>query len=117
MPSVSIKGRQVQLRTPVSVTSQWETIGILEEFPLRAAGAALGLCAPQVTKARFKGDIREFGGAVVDDLNARGVSITEIREAGQIALGMIAEGLTAAAQEAGVQAAEDFSAPVEPTST
>jgi hypothetical protein len=108
---VTLAGVDVELRQPTSVAARWDAYGAVAQNPARGFAAALGLCwaGPNRPKPRYaahKYDPLSYGGAVLDDLASRGISIAEINGAGLVAWKLCGDGLLSAQE---VAEAEDFS--------
>ena len=108
----TLRGEEVALRTPDSCAAALDVLVAADKNPRRGIAAALGLCWPVFNrKQRRKLKITEdhpwapleatlvkhdfnalaYGGAVLDELMARDLSLEEVSAAGAIALDAVAE--------------------------
>lgn len=111
MTTVHLAGTDIPLKTPTSASARWDVYSAATANPNRAFAAALALCwdgtdKPKARLAAHRFDALAFGGAVLDDLVARGITLPEIIGAGLVAWQMCGEGLITAAE---VEDAENFS--------
>ena len=106
----------VTLRKPISFMSAREVTIAVGTSALRGLGAALGVCwASKPLKATLAGckyDMLAYGGAVVDELIALGVSEGEIYEGGKHALDLV---IAAIPREEEVATAAGFTEGTEPS--
>lgn len=95
--TVKVGDRQVQLSPPASMASRYDLLLAYSKSPTRAAHAALGLCwtGPGRPKAPASYDVCEYGGRVMDELCARGVSPVLSMAAAIAAFNVAIEGLIA----------------------
>lgn len=119
--TVQIGGRDVVLGRPPSVAVAVDVVQALAKNELRGMAAALGICweaggsrSPPAAYKTCGYDALLYGGKVIDQLTARGLALTDWMEAAQLAAVELMA-LVPAAKE--VAAAEDFSAPLEESST
>ena len=110
-PTIAPLGNgQVPLRPPQSLAQCYDLLIAAQTSPLRANAAALGLCwvGPGRPKAKFEATYSAlaYGGQVLDELLARGLTAAEVTTAGVIAYGLVC-GQVVGEQE--VKADEDFS--------
>ena len=115
---VSLGKHSVTLKKPVSFMSAREVTVAIGVSALRGLGAALGVCwASKPLKASLVGckyDMLAYGGAVVDELVAAGVTEAEIYTAGKHALDLVIEALP---REQEVATVEGFTDPQTEPST
>lgn len=106
----------VTLKKPTSFMSAREVTIAVGTSALRGLGAALGVCwgskPLKATLAGCKYDMLAYGGAVVDELVALGVSEGEIYEGGKHALDLV---ITALPREEEVATAAGFIEGTEPS--
>ena len=110
--TVSLGGESVDLKVPASASARWDVYSAATQNSNRAFAAALALCwdGPKPPRARLAGhrfDPLAFGGAVLDELVARGVPLPEVIGAGLRAWQMCGDGLITGSE---VEEAEGFSA-------
>jgi hypothetical protein len=93
--TVQIGDRKVPLTVPASMASRYDVLISYTKSPTRAAHAALGLCwtGPGRPKAAASYDVCEYGGRVMDELCARGVSPVQSMAAAIVAFNLAIEGL------------------------
>lgn len=94
--TVTIGGETWQPRLPKSFTLRQDLILGSASNPRRAAAAALGLCwagksPPTAQYQRLNWDPMAYGGAVMDELVARGLAWDEVYAAGMICLSKVVE--------------------------
>ena len=83
MPTVNIKGQDVELVAPTSVADAYDCLAALGNNTTRGMAAALGLCARGSHKpaARLKShsqaDWLRFGGDVIDHYHKKGLQLDE----------------------------------------
>lgn len=111
MPTHQLGEHEIQLHPPPSMASRWEIFLLGPTNPWRAFGAALAACwkgpgRPTATLARSGWSVAAWGGAVVDELVARGIEPAKVNAVGAVAFGLLSEGLITEEQ---VQAAENGS--------
>jgi len=106
----------VTLKKPSSFMSAREVTIAVGVSALRGLGAALGVCWSgkplKATLAGCKYDMLAYGGAVVDELVALGVSEGEIYEGGKHALDLV---ISAIPREEEVAATAGFTEGTEPS--
>jgi len=106
----------VKLAKPTSFMSAREVTIAVRTSALRGLGAALGVCwTGKALKASLSGckyDMLAYGGAVVDELVALGVSEGEIYEGGKHALDLV---ISAIPREEEVAATAGFTEGTEPS--
>mgnify|MGYP003386358888 CR=1 FL=1 len=99
MPLVRLAGKDIELVVPSSYAARTEVAIAAHTMWRRALAAAIGLCWSAGSdrnpnrKYRYRGDVAEYGGQVMDHLHAIGCPDSEIRAAGAVALGLVNEGL------------------------
>ena len=96
MTTAKIGDLDVTLAAPASMAARYDVLLGSERNRQRAMAAALGLCWQRGDgrpKARYAYDIMAYGGAVIDELGARGVKLRDVLSAGGVALELCAEGL------------------------
>lgn len=104
MPQFVIGTDTVQLRLPPSAIARIELADasrqVNGEIRVRLGAAIVGLCWPPGRgrpRARYEGDLAEFGGAVGDELLERGATRQQIIDAGAACIDELFEhGLPAA---------------------
>jgi len=111
MTTVNLAGTDIPLKAPASASARWDVYSAATANPNRAFAAALALCwdgtdRPRAKLAAHRFDALAFGGAVLDELVARGVPLPEVIGAGLVAWQMCGEGLITGAE---VEEAEGFS--------
>lgn len=118
-PSVTLGGDEIPLHLPGPVALRLDLWSAAGRNTRRATSAALGFSWGGAEPLRAKchrfgdADLLEYGGAVTDELIARGYCWPEIRDAGTTAWALIAESVAPhlempSANE--VHQAEDFTA-------
>ncbi len=116
MPIVKLAGKEVEFVVPASYATRTEIALAAHTVWRRALGAAIGVCWSVGSdrnpnrKYRYRGDVAEYGGAVLDHLHEIGVGDAEIRAAGAIALDLVNQGLV---WEADVEVAVGNSEPAQ----
>lgn len=108
---IKIQNAEIVLSAPSSYSARWDVYSAAASNPNRSFAAALGLCwrgptAPKARLAQHKFDALSYGGAVMDELVARGVPVADIMNAGVQAWHLCGEGLITATE---VEDAENFS--------
>ena len=108
--TVTIGGETWKPRLPKSFTLRQDLIMAIGSNPRRAAAAALGLCwaaknPPSAQYQRNNWDPLAYGGAVMDELVARGLDWGEVYTAGMICLSQLVD---IHISEPEVQEAENF---------
>lgn len=108
--TVTLGGVEVELVAPTSAAARWDVYGAATTNANRAFAAALALCwsgkgKPRARLAAHKYDPLAFGGAVLDELVARGIAVPEVLGAGLRAWQLCGEGLITAEE---VEDAEGF---------
>lgn len=93
--TVQIGDRQVPLAVPASMAARYDVLIAYNKSPTRAAHAALGLAwtGPGRPKAAASYDVCEYGGRIMDELCARGVSPVQSMAAAIVAFNLAVEGL------------------------
>lgn len=115
MIEVTLSGRKVILRKPVSPSAGWEVISLRALSEVAACGAALALCwpapgrgvepPPALFGALASQSIATWGRSAADALLLRGVQLGELMAAGGEAIELIA---TSVLPEEAVAGAEAF---------
>jgi hypothetical protein len=115
---VTLGKHKVTLKKPTSFMSAREVTIAVGTSALRGLGAALGVCwTGKALKASLSGckyDTLAYGGAVVDELVALGVTEAEIYTAGKEALDLVLEAIP---REPEVATVEGFTDPQTEPST
>lgn len=115
---VKLGKHKVMLKKPASFMAAREVTIAVGVSALRGLGAALGVCwASKPLKATLAGckyDTLAYGGAVVDELVALGVTEAEIYTAGKDALDLVIEAIP---REPEVATVEGFTDPQTEPST
>ncbi len=98
MPTHQLGEHEIQLHPPPSMASRWEIFLLGPKNPWRAFGAALAACwkgpgRPAATLERSGWSVAAWGGAVVDELVARGIEPAQVNAVGAVAFGLLSEGL------------------------
>lgn len=96
MTTATVGGVEVALAAPASMAARYDVLLAAEKNRQRAMAAALGLCWQRGEgrpKARYGYDVMAYGGAVIDELAARGVKLRDVLHAGAVALELCADGL------------------------
>lgn len=111
MSTVSLGGDDVALAAPTSTASRWDVYSAATSNANRAFAAALGLCwqgkgKPKTRLAAHKFEPLSYGGAVLDELVERGITVPEILGAGLRAWQLCGDGLITAQE---VEEVEGFS--------
>jgi hypothetical protein len=113
---VTLGKHKVTLKKPASFMSAREVTIAVGVSALRGLGAALGVCWSgkplKATLAGCKYDMLAYGGSVVDELVALGVSEGEIYEGGKHALDLV---ISAIPREEEVAATAGFTEGTEPS--
>ena len=109
--TIQLGGEEVTLAIPASYALRCDMWMLSAENRQRGLAGALGAAwkmphRPKVSYAQCRYNPALYGGAVLDELIARGLSLTDIMSAGSKALALISVGLVT---EEEVKAAEDFS--------
>ena len=95
--SVKVGNREVVLTLPKSMSVRYDVAAYYNTNSTRALAAALGLCWGALGKPKAKYEdsysVGQYGGAVFDELVAKGVSAQEIALAGSWAYVLIARSL------------------------
>lgn len=95
--TVKVGSREVVLTLPKSMSVRYDVAAYYNVNSTRALAAALGLCWGALGKPKAKYEdsysVGAYGGAVFDELLARGVSAQEIALAGSWAYVLIARSL------------------------
>lgn len=118
MATVKLGTYDVTLRPPSSFALGRAVLVGLQANSILGLGAALGVCwgaRPLKASLRASGhNVAEYGAAVVDELHALGIPEADIWAAASVAVDLLTG---AQPTEAGVAAAEGFSAPTKAGST
>jgi len=110
----TLRGEKVALQVPGSCAAALDVVVAANKNPRRGICAALGLCWPAwnrkqrrkqritddhpwapltVTLSGCEFDALAYGGAVLDELLVRGLSLEEVSAAGAVALNMVTDAL------------------------
>ncbi len=108
---------QITLTLPASVSIKWDIVRAAANNSDRAFAAALAACwdgpgRPKAKYAAFSYNPLPFGGAVMDELAARGVPVVDIVNVGAVAWKLICDAMVPADE---VEEQAGFSGPTPPT--
>lgn len=107
---ISLGGTDVQLALPQSFALLSDVVSAASRNQGRAFGAALGICwqgsgKPRTSLQGYSYDVMVYGGAVLDELAARGLKYNELQAAGMMAWSLCAAAILT---ESEVSDTEDF---------
>lgn len=93
--TVRIGEREVTLHRPTDMLTRMEIWEAAVTSQMRGRGAAIGMCWTDLhrPKARYGGNMSEYGAAVMRELLEQGVPRVQLLHAGNVALNLCVDGL------------------------